>query len=140
MTKSKGKVLLELENNNIKLKRVFEVVQYEGLPLLSYEACVSMHYKMPEINAINSLSNIDERSNFIEENIDVFEGIGKFPDQVQIKITNNAIPKSNSPRRVLVKILSKLKEQLTRMLKLETIENCDNVNEWQSKFSNYRKA
>jgi len=39
MAKSKGKVLLELENNNNKLKRVFEAVEYEGLPLLSYEAC-----------------------------------------------------------------------------------------------------
>lgn len=59
-----------------------------------------MHYKMQEINVIKSLSYIDEMSNFIEKNIDVFEGIGKFSDQVQIKITNNAIAKPNPPRRV----------------------------------------
>jgi len=42
ITKSKGKVILELENNKIKLYKLFEIVEYEGLPLLSYEACVSM--------------------------------------------------------------------------------------------------
>lgn len=37
MTKSKGRVSLEQENNNIKLKRLFKVVEYKGLPLLSCE-------------------------------------------------------------------------------------------------------
>lgn len=56
ITKSKGRVTLELENNKIKLYRVFEVVGYEGLPLLSYEACVSLQYKMPEISVIDSMT------------------------------------------------------------------------------------
>ncbi|KAL4104445.1 hypothetical protein QTP88_019746 [Uroleucon formosanum] len=46
ITKFIGKVTLELENNKIKLYRLFEVVEYEGLPLLNYEACVSMQYNM----------------------------------------------------------------------------------------------
>jgi len=125
-------VTLELENNNIKLNRQFEVVEYEELPLLSYEACVGMQYKMPEISVINSLTTNNEMKEFIEKNIDVFEGIGKFPDKVQIKITDNAIPKSNPSRRVPMKIMPKLKEQLERMVKLDKIKPCENLTEWQS--------
>jgi len=49
-------VTLELENKKVKLYRVFEVVEYEGLSLLSFENCVSIQYKMPEISVINSLN------------------------------------------------------------------------------------
>ncbi|KAL4092419.1 hypothetical protein QTP88_026920 [Uroleucon formosanum] len=105
--------------------------EYEGLPLLSYEACVSMQYKMPEISIINSLITNNEMKKFIEKNIDVFEGIGKCPDKVQIKLTDNAIPKSNPPRRVPMKIMPKLKEQLERMVKLDIIKPCENLTEWQ---------
>jgi hypothetical protein len=132
LTKSKGSVLIKLENNNIKLKRMFEVVEYKGLPLLSYEACVRMEYKMPDISEIKSLNKINDKDSFIKTNIDVFEGIGKFPDKVQIKITDNVIPKSNPPRRVPMKISSKLKEQLSRIVKLDIIEPCVGLSEWQS--------
>ncbi|KAL4104446.1 hypothetical protein QTP88_019747 [Uroleucon formosanum] len=110
-----------------------KVVEYEGLPLLSYEACVSMQYKMPEIIIINSLITNNEVKEFIEKNIDVFEGIGKCPDKVQIKLTDNAIPKSNPSRRFPMKLMPKLKEQLERMVKLDIIKPCENLTEWQSK-------
>lgn len=50
LTKSEGIAVIELEINHSKLKRVFEVVEYKRLTLLSYEACKNMQYKLPEIN------------------------------------------------------------------------------------------
>ncbi|KAL4113758.1 hypothetical protein QTP88_017331 [Uroleucon formosanum] len=85
ITKFKGKVILELENNKIKLYRLFEVVEYEGLSLLSYEACVSMQYKMPEISIINSLITNNKMKEFIEKNIDVFEGIEEKDEDIKDK-------------------------------------------------------
>lgn len=81
ITKSKGSVLID-----IKLKRKFEVVEYKGLPLLSYEVCVRMQFKIPEMYEIKSENKVNEKEMFININNDVFEGIGKFPDLVNIKI------------------------------------------------------
>ncbi|XP_050065984.1 uncharacterized protein LOC126555061, partial [Aphis gossypii] len=85
-TNSKGNTLIELINKGKKIKRVFEVVDYDGLPLLSFEACVTLNYKLSEVSEINILNKQVEREKFIQENKDIFEGIGKFPDMVKIKL------------------------------------------------------
>lgn len=54
-TKSKGSTVIKLVNKGKKIKRVFEVVEYDGLPLLSFEACVTLNYKLSEVNEINKL-------------------------------------------------------------------------------------
>ncbi|KAL4098278.1 hypothetical protein QTP88_022916 [Uroleucon formosanum] len=107
-TKSKGSTVIKLVNKGKKIKRVFEVVEYDGLPLLSFEAC------------------------FLQENKVIFNGIGKFPDLFRIKLKNNSNPVCNSPRRVPIKIFDKLREQLNFMVKLDLIETCSEPSEWQS--------
>lgn len=69
--------------------------------------------KMPEICQIHS-NNTSEKDMFIKKYKHVFEGIGKFPDKVNIKLSKNAILKSNPPRRVALKIYNKLKDNLDR--------------------------
>lgn len=39
-----------------------------------------------------------ELDKFISKNKDVFEGLGTFPDLVQIKLVDEAVPKANPPR------------------------------------------
>lgn len=131
-TESKCSITLEIKNENEKMKTRFEVVEYQGLPLLSYEACVNMKYKFPEVSEIDKLYNSKEKDYFIGKNKDIFEGIGKLPDKIKIKLVNNVIPKSNPPRRVPLKMYDKLKEQLDRMIKLGLIERCLEPSEWQS--------
>jgi len=84
--KSKGNIEIELESNDLKIKRVFEVVEYVGLPLLSYEACVNMKFKMPEVSEIKTIDNSREKNNFVKNDKDIFEGIGKFPKKVKLKL------------------------------------------------------
>jgi len=117
--KSKRNIEIELESNDLKIKRIFEVVEYVGLPLLSYEPCVNMKLKIPEVNEIKTIFNSREKNNFIKNNKEVFEGTGKFPEKVKIKIKENASPVSNPPRTVSIKIHDKLKEQLNKIVKLD---------------------
>lgn len=111
---------------------MFEVVDYGGLPLFSFEACVTLNYRLSEVSEINILDKQVEKEKFIQENKDIFEGIGKFPDMVKIKLKDNPNPVCNPPRRVPIKIFDKLREQLKLMVKLELIEPCSEPSEWQS--------
>ncbi|XP_050533909.1 uncharacterized protein K02A2.6-like [Daktulosphaira vitifoliae] len=132
LTKSNGKVLVELKNGYYKCNRVFEIVNYEGLPLLSYEACIALNYIKKDVNEIETIIRDNIKENFISKNKDVFEGIGKFPDKINIKLVDSVIPKCNPPRRVPNKLMVKLKEQLDRMIKLDIIQESSEPSEWQS--------
>lgn len=46
------------------------------------------------------MNNSIELENFLEENKEVFDFIGTFPDIMTIKLTKGAIPIANFPRRV----------------------------------------
>lgn len=66
-----------------------------------------------------------EKQEFIQKNIDVFEGLGEIPDKISIKLNKNAIPKSCPPRRVLFKIFSRVQETLNKMEKLKVIKRAN---------------
>lgn len=53
-----------------------------------------------------------EKERFINKNIDVFTGMGSFPDLVAIKLSKEAIPKVCPTRRVPYAIKDKLRETL----------------------------
>jgi len=53
-----------------------------------------------------------ELDNFISKNKDVFEGLGTFPDLVQIKLVDEAVPKANPPRRVPLALKRRLEQTL----------------------------
>jgi len=44
----------------------------------------------------------------LHKNKDIFNGLGKFPEKISIKIKDDGIPKIVPPRRVPYKILNKL--------------------------------
>jgi len=81
--KSQGKISVELENKQCKGNIRFEVVEYKGMPILGLKDYKSLKYKLNEMSEIQ-LDNKKEK--FIKENIDIFSGIGKFPDKIKIKV------------------------------------------------------
>lgn len=58
--------------------------------------------------------------------------IGSFPDKVQIKCKKGSIPIANSPRRVPIKLLNKLKELLENLCRQNIIEKSMEPSEWQN--------
>jgi len=69
-----------------------------GYHSLSFEACVTLNYKLSEVNELNILNKQSEKEKFIQKNKDIFEGIGKFPNRIKIKLKNNPNPVCNPPR------------------------------------------
>jgi len=128
--KSLGKIKVSVSNNRNKIITYFEVVEYDELPILGLNDCIKLSYNMNEINAIAKDEN--EKDVFVKENIDIFTGLGKFPEKINIKLKNNAVPISVPPRRVPYKIINNLKEALDIMYKQKVIVKCNKPSEWQS--------
>lgn len=85
MARFKGSVLVDLNNDWVKYKRLFEVVEYEGIPLLSHETCGSFKYNIHTVNKIEIKHQCADKKTIIKENKDVFERIRR-PFQNQIHL------------------------------------------------------
>jgi len=83
-------------------------VEYDGNPILGYKDCKRLNY----ISELNEIKEEVITEKFIKKNLDVFTGIGCFPDKVKIKVKQGSVPIINSPRRVPIKLMEKLKELL----------------------------
>ncbi|CAI6350058.1 unnamed protein product [Macrosiphum euphorbiae] len=128
--KSLGKIKVCISNNKNKIITYFEVVEYDELPILGLNDSIRLSYSMNEINEIVKGDN--EKDIFVQKNIDIFTGLGKFPEKINIKLKNNAVPISVPPRRVPYKIINNLKEALDNMAKQQVIIKCNKPSEWQS--------
>ncbi|KAF0710957.1 Uncharacterized protein FWK35_00037749, partial [Aphis craccivora] len=126
--KSQGKINVEIENDKCKTNVVFEIVNYEGMPILGLKDCKTLKYKF---NEVHELEIETKKKRFVKENIDIFTGIGKFPDKIKIKIKENSIPVINHPRRIPIKLIKKLKELIERLCVQNIIEKCEEPSEWQ---------
>jgi len=126
-----GKVKLLVQSQNIKYETEFDIVDYIGLPIISYNDCIKFKFIIPsEMNLVKLEDR--EKQEFIERNRDVFEGLGNFPNKNNIKLNKEAIPKSCLPRMVPIKIYDRIKETLNRMEKLKIIKRAKEPCEWQS--------
>lgn len=56
------------------------------------------------------MNNSIELEIFLEENKEIFDGLGTFPDIMTIKLTKGAIPIANFSRRVSLAVKSRLGE------------------------------
>jgi hypothetical protein len=126
--KSQGKISVEIENKKCKENIVFEVVEYEGMPILGFKDCKTLKYKLSEMSEIQ-IGNKKEK--FIKENIDIFTGVGKFPDKIKIKIKENSIPVISHPRRIPIKLIEKFKQLIEKLCEQNIIEKCKEPSEWQ---------
>ena len=124
---NEGIVDLVLETRLRKISTKAVVVDYEGDPLLGFEDCQSLHLKMPipVLEVMNSLKNT-----FINQNIDVFEGLGKFPDKIKLHVKSNAVPQAHPPRRVNIKIKDRLKGTLDEYERKGIIVKSNEPMEW----------
>jgi len=121
--KSQGKINVELENKQCKRNIRFEVVEYKGMPILGLKDCRILKYKLNEISEIQ----LDSK----KENIDIFSGIGKFPDKIKIKVKKGSVPVISQPRRIPIKLTDKFKQLIEKLSEQKIIEKCLEPSEWQ---------
>lgn len=139
-----GRVNVEVSNNKWKINTQFIVVNTETSPILGLADSKRLGY-VNNVNSVNNkkligesnlnhlgVINSAEKDKFINKNIDVFSGMGSFPDSIVIKLNNSAIPKICPARRIPYTIKNKLRETLDELVELDIIEEVNEPCEWVS--------
>lgn len=109
-----GIVNLKCSHNNIELYEDFVVINNSAQPLLGLDTCL-------KLNLIKKLSvnSLVSKSDFINKNLEVFEGLGKFEGKCRINLKVNSTPVVRPPRRVPLTLRDRLKDTLLELEKRE---------------------
>lgn len=115
----------------------FLIVKNENtVPILGLETCIKFNL-LKRIDSVRNENggNTDlekEKLKIFEENKDVFEGLGCFPDKCKIKIKEGAQPTISTARRLPLKIKDKFKETLDSLVKRGIIQPVEEPVNWVS--------
>ena len=72
-------------------------------------------------NVEKALENTDN-SDIQNENSDLFHGVGRLPGKHIIHIDHNVTPVVHPPRRLPISMREKVKDELSRMVKKESLK------------------
>lgn len=76
------------------MKQEFEIVEYEGIPILSCHFTIQFKFTMSiEINETKTINK--EKDNFIWDNIVIYESLGKLLDKITFKCERTCAWQSN---------------------------------------------
>lgn len=109
----------------------FLIVDTKSQPILSLNCCQRLNF----VKRVDSIDQKDSKSkkDFVALNLDIFTGIGKFPEKYKIKVKENSIPTSKPPNRIALKLEEKVKEKLIEMEKQNIISRSLEPSSWVSK-------
>ena len=127
-----GKISL----NNAGNLSTFQVAE-SGTPILGKEACVTLKL-LARIDSIsdehnNELTNITtnaEAQELVIKYSDLYSGLGKIKTNVLIHVDHNIPPVIDPPCRIPAAIESKVKDELSKMLKLGVIVEQNEPTKW----------
>lgn len=136
---------------NVKLKEKclsnveFYVIRDRKESILGINSCIELgiielhkNVNFQTINLIND--NKKGYADIIEQNRNLFEGIGKINKPYHIEIKENVKPIVNPVRKVPFALQNQLKECLDNLVKSDIIEREPNSSEWVNSFVLVKKA
>lgn len=85
--------------------------------------------KVPVNTLKEDVDNVDDVTDFVQSNKDVFYNQGTFPEVLSLKLKDGAVAKSSPARRVPHKISERLKTKLDSLESRGIIEKCE-AGEW----------
>lgn len=118
ISKPVGVVNLCCRYKNRSVYEKFVIVEGANQILLGGQACLHLNL-MKRVDKISSELSIDKEK-FVKENLDIFNGTGKFPGKCQIT-TKNFEAVSHPPARIPHAIRAALKNELDRLVKRKAI-------------------
>ncbi|XP_046407531.1 uncharacterized protein K02A2.6-like [Ischnura elegans] len=98
-------------------------------PLLGLCGCVELeliHRKW--VNIVKCCG----RDKFVNDNKDLFSGVGCFPETCSIVLNENSVPVANPPRRVPLALRERLKDKLEKLERDNIIKKVENPQGWVS--------
>lgn len=121
-----------ISSQNVKLRFVIvdDKIQNKCIPILGLDTCVK--FGLVGKIEVNSIKSNDVEKQLVREYKDVFEGLGSFPEEYDIKIRENSEGWINPPRRVPESIRNELKKTLDIMTKDGVIVPVDRPGKWSS--------
>lgn len=116
-----------------KIKLRFSVVDDKNhTPLLGLKSCLKLNL-IKRIDQICISSGFPATSNlFIQENFEIFNGLGCFEKNYKIEIMPNSNPVVRPPRRVAQSLLDPLKKHLDDQVNRQIIEKVNMQSDWVS--------
>lgn len=128
--KPMGIVKLNCKVENLRAVQNFVIVDLKNVkPILGLKGCTSLNL----IKKVNPLEcKLDDKESFINNNKDIFDGMGKFIEKCSIKIKKNAQPIVQPPRRIPLAIKSIVKGKLDELEKRGIIAKVNEPTEWLS--------
>lgn len=114
-----GTVDLIVMCRNEVTMQTFLVVDTMAEPLLGKDACVEMGL-VKRIDVIE-----DPKLRFIEKNRDIFDGLGCFVNDLEIKVRKNSKPVFKPARRIALSLRMRVKNELQRMMDRKIIEKVE---------------
>lgn len=113
------------KGNNTEL--TFTVVSGEAETVLGLKTC----RKLGIVNTVTEIKKSgQETEDFIQKNIDVFTGLGKFPGTYDIALKSDKKPVARPPRRIPKVIKDKLSVYLKELEEKGVVTACENPSAW----------
>lgn len=119
-----GILNLKIKFNEVECTERFIVVDTDSTPILGLNTCS----KLGIISRVFAVSNTKEE--FINSNKELFEGLGKFPDKLNLILKDNAEPVARPPRRLAIAIKDKVKAALDHLTQMGVIEPFHQATDW----------
>lgn len=124
----KGLLKTSVQVRNVETIAEFLIVDLVNCtPILGLKTCIELGL-LKRIDTV--AEEINERTKFINENKDVFTGLGAFPDKCTIKIKETASPKAIPPRRIPLKIKDTVINTLKMLEEKEIIVPVEEPADW----------
>lgn len=124
--KPKGEVVLKCKHNDNEIFVKFIVVDVMSKPILGLKTCQVLNL----IKKVHILKSND-KDNVINENIDLFQKLGKFPGEpYHIELKEGAKPVVDAPRRVPIALHKKLKSTLDELEAQKIVRKVNKPTDW----------
>lgn len=108
----------------------FLVVDDSFEPLLGLSSCVAFGL-IKRLHSIDSFSALpSDQDSFVDQNIDVFDGLGKFPGTCTIVLKEGSIPTLHYKKRIPLSLHDRLKDELSAMVEQHIISPVDYPTDW----------
>lgn len=123
-----------INNKNVDLS--FMVIKEKAQPILGLDGCIKLDLikKVDNIKTELVVNNNKycNRDVFIQNNPDVFKGLGLFPDSYKIKIDSNVEGIIRPPRRLPQTLSVKLEKELEQLVRNKIIARVKEPEKWSS--------
>ena len=121
-----GKATLNCQSNSSECNLDFYVVDLKSTPILGLSACKKLNLlqRVNEIQADTTLESL------LNNNSDIFNGIGTFEDKYHIELDKSVKPVVDAPRKVPHTLLPKYESALQKLVKDEVIVPVDEATDW----------